>query len=273
MTDLGRKLSVAASVLNDLKVGPHAPDYVHYAQHRVNAECAQRTAIPRHPCGVVKPNDEKTRREQGRRLMRAREHKGFSTAAEAATYLRHKTATTYQHHENGNRGITRAVKEYAAAFDVPEEWLLYGRNPPEWAVSDSVDSAPATRKMPIISTVAAGQLTEPTIQIEGEHQTIEISGLPSGDYFATRVQGTSMNRISPPGSLVVVNRAERELIRGRRYIFSRRGETTYKRYESDPYPRLEPETTEPEANPIIFPRDEEEWTVIGRVRVTLLDDL
>lgn len=138
--------------------------------------------------------------------------------------------------------------------------------------SDSVDSVRATKSMPIISTVAAGQLTDPSIPIEGGHQTIEISGLPPGDYFATRVEGTSMNRISPPGSLIVVNRAERELIRGRRYIFGRRGATTYKRFEHSPL-RLEPETTEPESNPIIFPNDEEEWTVIGRVRLTLLDDL
>lgn len=212
------------------------------------------------------------RRDQARRLVLAREHKGLATAADGAAFLRHRSPTTYQHHENGNRGITRAVKEYAGAFGVPEEWLLYGKNPPTWAASDSVDSVGAIRSMPIISTVAAGQLLDPSTQIEGEHQTIEISGLPAGDYFATRVQGTSMNRISPHGSLVVVNRAERDLVRGRRYIFSRRGETTYKRFEVSPL-RLEPETTEPDANPIIFPSDEEEWTVIGRVRLTLLDDL
>lgn len=146
------------------------------------------------------------------------------------------------------------------------------RRAPSQAASDSDDSLRLSRSMPIISTVAAGKLLDPTTQIEGEHQTIEISGLPPGDYFATRVQGTSMNRISPPGSLIVVNRAERELVRGRRYIFSRRGETTYKRFEVSPF-RLEPETTDPDANPTIFPKSEEEWLVIGRVRVTLLDDL
>lgn len=217
-------------------------------------------------------DSEKLKREQGRRLALAREHKGLRSAAEGASYLRHPTPTTYQHHENGTRGITRAVKEYAAAFGVAEEWLLYGRNPPPWAASESDDSTSATRAMPIISSVAAGQLVDPTTQIEGEYETIEISGLPPGDYFATRVDGTSMNRISPPGSLVLVNRAERELVRGRRYIFGRRGKTTYKRYETDPV-RLEPETTDPDANPTIFPKSEEEWIVIGRVRLTLLDDL
>jgi SOS-response transcriptional repressor LexA len=221
---------------------------------------------------MAKTDPKLIHREQGRRLMLARERKGLATAADAAKFLHLPSATTYQHHENGTRGITRAVKIYAKGFEVPEEWLLYGRNPPVWAASDFVDSGSATRAMPIISTVAAGQLLDPSTQIEGEHQIIEIGGLPPGDYFATRVQGTSMNRISPPGSLIVVDRADRELVRGRRYIFSRRGETTFKRYETSPL-RLEPETTEPETNPIIFPRDEEEWTVIGRVRVTLLDNL
>lgn len=128
------------------------------------------------------------------------------------------------------------------------------------------------RRMPIISSVAAGRLADPSTQIRGEHQTIEISGLPPGDYFATRVRGTSMNRVSPPGSLIIVNRADRELIRGRRYIFARRGETTYKRFETEPL-RLEPETFDPEGNPIIFPKSEEEWEVIGRVRMTVVDDL
>lgn len=244
---------------------------MHNAQGSVNTKCAQRTAILRFSLRVGTSDDQQ--REQARRLELARKHKGYATAADAARALRLASPTTYQHHENGTRGMSRAVRTYAEAFEVPEEWLLYGRNPPAWAASGSDAAMRAIRAMPIISSVAAGQLADPASQIEGEHQTIEISGLPPGDYFATRVQGTSMNRISPPGSLIVVNRAERELIRGRRYIFARRGETTYKKYESDPYPRLEPETTEPEANPIIFPRSEEEWLVIGRVRLTLLDDI
>lgn len=129
------------------------------------------------------------------------------------------------------------------------------------------------RAIPIISDVPGGKLADPKYQIEGELQTIEISGLEPGDYFATRVNGTSMDRISPHNSLILVNRAERDLIRGRRYIFARGGETTYKRWENDPYPRLEPETTDPDTNKIIYPKSDEEWSVIGRVRLTLMDDL
>lgn len=132
----------------------------------------------------------------------------------------------------------------------------------------------AAVQVPIIDSVAAGRLSAPNSQIpHGEYQTIEIVGmLPAGDYFATRVDGTSMDRISPPGSLIVVNKADRELLPGRRYLFSRRGETTYKRWENDPHPRLEPESTDPN-NKTIYPTGEEEWSIIGRVRLTLLDDL
>ena len=37
-----------------------------------------------------------------------------------------------------------------------------------------------------------------------------------------------MDRVSPDGSIIVVNKAERELMNGRPYVFSLRGETTYK---------------------------------------------
>lgn len=244
-----------------------------YAQSFVNAECALRTGLPRQNQRMAKVDPKQARRDQAERLILAREHKGLKDAVAGSRYLRDKTPTTYQHHENGTRGITRRVNDYAEAFGVSAEWLLYGRNPPSWAASDSDAAIGAIRSMPQISTVAAGRLTDPTTQIDGDFETLHISGLPPGDYFATRVEGTSMNRISPPGSTIVVNRAERELLPGRRYVFVRRGKTTYKRWENDPVMRLEPETTDPELNPTIYPRDEEEWTVIGRVRLTLMGDL
>ena len=131
-------------------------------------------------------------------------------------------------------------------------------------------AAPRTAKMPVISWVQAGALRDPASQVEDPTQTIEISGLEAGDYFATRVQGDSMNRISPHGSMLIVNRAETEPVRGRRYTFARRGETTFKRYERDPI-RLEPESTMQFET--IFPKNEEDWIVIGRVRLTLMDDI
>lgn len=161
--------------------------------------------------------------------------------------------------ERGNRPIPPGsmLDELAGALNLTVAQLVGG----------------SSRAIPLISATAAGQLTSPDTQLPpGEYPTIDIGDLPPGDYFATRIDGNSMDRLSPPGSIIVVNRAERDPVPGRRYIFGRRGETTYKRYEINPL-RLEPETTDPERNRIIFPKDEEEWLVIGRVRLTLLNDL
>lgn len=144
--------------------------------------------------------------------------------------------------------------------------------PPPTAVNDDDSRTDDGVTIPVISSVAAGRLTDPDTQITGEYQTITIGGLEPGDYFATVVDGTSMNRISPPGSTIVVNRRDTELVRGRRYVFARRGKTTYKKWETDP-PRLVPETTDPDENPTIYPKSEDEWLVIGRVRLTMLRDL
>lgn len=213
---------------------------------------------------------------QGRRLKLARERVAPDSATDGWAEVRRRTRSSiskdaYIQHENGTRSLKGQAVFYAAAFDVPEEWLVWGKNPPDWADNQGNGQRSHVRAVPIISDVAAGLLAEPGAQIEGEHQTIEISGLPPGEYFATRVDGDSMDRLSPEGSLILVNRAEREPLPGRRYIFGRKGETTYKRFERDPV-RLMPESTNPRNEPI-FPRSDEEWTVIGRVRLTLLDDL
>lgn len=193
----------------------------------------------------------------GLRLFRARKAKGWSQqrlASEAGLE---------------SKGYISELERGAKAMP---PWRTLERI--AWALGASVQElvgAGDVRSVPIIDSVAAGRLADPVAQIENGHQTIEISGLPAGDYFATRVDGDSMDRLSPPGSLILVNRAEREPVPGRRYVFARRGATTYKRYERDPV-RLVPESTNPHNEPI-FPRDEEEWDVIGRVRMTILDDL
>lgn len=160
--------------------------------------------------------------------------------------------------ERGNRPPPpgKMLEKLAAAVRLPVGTLLISGN---------------IRSVPLISSVTAGGLISPTIQIAGEHPRIEISTLPPGDYFATKVRGDSMDRVSPEGSVVFVNRQETDPLPGRRYIFSRGGETTYKRFERDPL-RLVPESTN-HANEPIFPKSEEEWIVIGRVRLTLLNDL
>ena len=163
-----------------------------------------------------------------------------------------------------------SLQKLAAALQYPVAYFMKGEDAPPLSLAPTKTKQPRTRTIPVISWVAAGQLADPDSQPPAEEQTIEISGLPPGDYFGTKARGDSMNRIAPDDSLLIVNRADRELVRGRRYIFTHRGKTTFKRFGGrDPY-RLEPESWNPEHDPI-YPKDGEKWEVIGRVTMVVAE--
>lgn len=131
-------------------------------------------------------------------------------------------------------------------------------------------SANVPKLVPMIDWVSAGKLAEPRSQIPVEDvPLLAFADLGRGDFFALKVMGDSMDRISPDNSVIVVNRAERQLIGGRYYVFSIRGETTYKMWHADP-PYLAPYSTNPANQPIIVTR-KLRLDVIGRVRRTVLD--
>lgn len=126
------------------------------------------------------------------------------------------------------------------------------------------------REVPVLSWVSAGTVNDVgslDAALADEHMTI--AGLGPGDYFITRVIGDSMDRISPEGSHIIVNVSDQRLIQGKAYVFSLRGETTYKIYQGAPVRRLEPFSTNP-SNKTIFLMDSG-WTVIGRVVRSFID--
>lgn len=132
--------------------------------------------------------------------------------------------------------------------------------------------APASRfiSVPIISWVSAGRLAEPTEQISyDDSPKLNIADLGEGEFFALSVVGTSMDRISPEKSTIVVNRRERALMDGKPFVFAVRGETTYKLWRSSP-PRLVPYSTDP-SNDTIFIDRRQSMEIVGRVRRTILD--
>lgn len=86
--------------------------------------------------------------------------------------------------------------------------------------------------------------------------------------IALDVVGTSMNRISPDGSKIIVDLLDREMSGNRLYIVRVGNETTYKRFKDNPR-RLEPDSTDP-AHETIF-LDGLKAYPIGRVKRTLLD--
>lgn len=163
-----------------------------------------------------------------------------------------------------------------------DEAAVMGRffksTPPSGIVAAREQPPAATRsrdvqaKIPLLDKVAAGKLKSPSSQIPIEDvPLLAFADLGRGDFFALSVEGDSMDRISPDGSTIVVNKADRTLISGKPYVFSIRGEATYKIWRPDP-PRLEPNSTNP-ANQAIFlrPKQDPENLVVGRVKRTVLD--
>lgn len=169
--------------------------------------------------------------------------------------------STFKANLNGHMPFSyAAAKEYARCFGVRAEWLYDGTEP--MLPVRTSRKEPVT--IPVLSWVAAGQLADSAAVDQSAHADfLTMSGLPPGEYFATDVKGDSMDRISPDGSRLVVNTSDKELIRGKPYLFSCSGETTYKLWESVPIARLEPYSTNPANKPIFLTDDD--WSVIGRV--------
>ena len=128
---------------------------------------------------------------------------------------------------------------------------------------------PAVKWVPVIDYVQAGKLVAPSSQIQVEDvPLLAFADLGAGEWFGLRVQGSSMDRISPEDSVVIFNKRDRNLIVGRAYIFAIDGEVTYKRWHADP-PYLEPFSTDPTHQPRFFKKKDIE--VIGRVKRSILD--
>lgn len=196
------------------------------------------------------------RPDYAKRLEQARKRRGFASARSAATYFGWNY-DSYAQHENGTRGITRAAPKYAKAYRVSEAWLRTGEGSPGSA-----------QLVPLLGNISAGAMLRDDIMDEALG-TIEVSDLPDGDWIALRVDGDSMDRISPPGSIIFVDRKDRNLAPNGLYVIDDgEGHATYKRYRTGPPPRFEPVSVNTSIEPIFF---ENEPTIVGRVRRSLID--
>lgn len=150
----------------------------------------------------------------------------------------------------------------------------------QWTVAELRGEPPADEAepvhglatVPLLDKVTAGKLKSPSSQIPIEDvPLLAYADLGRGDFFALTVEGDSMDRISPDGSVIVVNQADRTLVSGRAYVISRRGEATFKVWRPDP-PRFAPFSTNPVHEPIfVKSKAEAEKLVVGRVKRTVLD--
>lgn len=171
--------------------------------------------------------------------------------------------------ERGEVKRPRMLRELAHVLKTTQEWLLYQRGP-----ETAGESLPDVTWVPQISWISAGQLASANADLPVEDMPLlAFVDLGRGEFFALRVQGDSMDRVSPEGSIIVVNRADRELVAGKCYVFAIRGETTYKAWRpgrSGEPPYLEPLTTNTALNKPIFFKGKSP-PVVGRVYRSIID--
>ena len=129
---------------------------------------------------------------------------------------------------------------------------------------------------PLISWISASYLQDvrsvERITNDGDEFEIVVApGLSAdGQWVALRVQGDSMDRISPPESIIFVNLKERDLVPNACYVVADAdGTATYKRFRPSP-DRFEPVSVNDQHEPI-FIGEGSSPTVLGRVRKSVLD--
>lgn len=124
----------------------------------------------------------------------------------------------------------------------------------------------------LMDSVPAGKLAAPMSQVALDQLPLLIfADLGRGDYIALTVEGDSMDRISPDGSIIVVNKSDRTLVSGKPYVFCHRGKVTFKLWRPDP-PRLQPASTNPVHEPLyVKSKEDAEGLVVGRVVRSMID--
>ena len=160
---------------------------------------------------------------------------------------------------NGNRDISRnAAATYAKVFGRSAGWYLYG--------ADDAVEARSSYEIPMVSMVSAGRMRDqPGVLPSDIEKHIHLDDLPKGDWIALTVDGDSMNRLAPEGSILIVNRADSTLLDGRYYVFALDGgQATFKTYRRDPE-RLQPYSTNPDHMSIPIEQHADLY-VFGRVR-------
>ncbi|WP_375274463.1 XRE family transcriptional regulator [Methylorubrum thiocyanatum] len=126
---------------------------------------------------------------------------------------------------------------------------------------------PSPKAVPVVSWVSAGRLkaSHPVYDTD-ILRVVHVSDLPSGSWMALEIDGDSMDRIAPPGSIIVLDRNDKVLVDGRFYVFGNSsGEATFKRYRARPE-RLQPFSTNPDHETHYL---EDTMECVGRVRQVL----
>jgi len=209
--------------------------------------------------------------EPRHRLQQARAEAGYASPSDAARALRDINKNTLISHENGNRPLSRkAAEKYGRLFGVDPGWLLFnGDHAGHEAGAGSLMPSPLTIDVPIVSWISAGELgSQDGVVNLSDYPTIPAADLEQGEWIALRVDGPSMNKISPPDSIIFVNLRDKRLVTNGCYVIAdESGQATYKRYRPNDTPPFQP------ASYLDIPPPELEGaiTIIGRVKRSLID--
>ncbi len=161
------------------------------------------------------------------------------------------------------------LKVIAPALKTTPQWLAYAAGPED---EREASRLALPRIVPKISWVSAGAFqSSDTVLPTDDFPTIEVSGLPDDDdYAALEVEGDSMDRISPPGSIIILSLRRKRLHTNACYVIQDgEGGATYKRYRQSP-DRFEPVSTNPIHEPI-FPENDALPPIFGRVIRSYID--
>lgn len=198
----------------------------------------------------------------GERIKQARQQKRHSQKELAASMG--VTQATISQWENGDYAPERSkMALLAKVLSVTPIWLEFGS--PEDNIEWGSDLSPIkepVRAVPLISWVEAGKFvsSEDPYELGDAERYIAIAS-ETATLIALKVSGTSCNREFPPGTIVIIDYADKTLTEGKFYVFRQGGEATLKRWRNNPA-RLEPFSTDP-SHETIFP--EEAVEVVGRV--------
>lgn len=215
---------------------------------------------------MLKPQEHFEREERAKRLVWARKAAGFLGPKAIAARFPDWSINNYKAHESGRNGFGIVdARRYAKAFGVNPKWLQFGIGLP----GDADDEPATVTDVPRISWVSAGQLGEQAQVTDlSDYPTEAAIDLPEGDWICLEVDGASMNKISPPGSIIFVNTRDKRLVPNGLYVVSdETGAATYKRYRPDDFPPFQPASYEM----IEAPTFQGIVTVVGRVRRSIIN--
>lgn len=198
-------------------------------------------------------------KELHERLTWARETAGFKTRSEFARHI-DIPISTYIGYENGSRLINpKLATKLSKHLHVDAGWLLTGIG----TARKGPDVTPVTHSVywaPVMSWVHAGHLGDADLNGDADYYVPVTTD--SDTVAAFEVRGTSMNRVAPENSVIVVDSAQRMAEDGWAVIALINNEVTFKRYRDTNGPiRLEPDSTD--QHETLYPV--EGFEILGRV--------